>query len=340
VKKSKYIFVLFLVLSFSSLLKATTYVSAGNGSWTNASTWIPNGIPACEDSIVILAAHTVSVLTQLDYTSCTKFRLTIYGLLKFQTGNKLKLPCDAAIYVMPGGSIDPGGGGGNSNTIEICNDIYWNAAAGTYTGPGCMPATQPGCSAVLPIELSLFSGTLCNSNKVCLKWETASEKNNKYFDVQRSNDISSFQSLVKINSKAVNGYSGAKLSYEYVDDDPIDGVSYYRLMQVDNNNGFSFSKLVAVDFIKEKNIKFVVYPNPNSGEFTADISGLDNNHEVKVMLRDLNGSLLFESSFFTNDQSKNIQIVPMSKLKSGIYICSLYLEEIEYKVKVIVNSAG
>ncbi|MCE3229179.1 MAG: hypothetical protein K0S32_3730 [Bacteroidetes bacterium] len=267
-------------------------------------------------------------------------RITIYGKLKFVTGNKLRLPCDAALYIMPGGSVDPGGGGGNSNTIEICGDVMWNAGSGQYTGPGCMPATQPGCGAILPIELSSFSGTVCNTDKVCLKWETATEKNNKFFDVQRSSDVSEFVSLFNVISKAPNGNSTVKVSYEATDQNPLNGVSYYRLMQVDNDNGYSFSKIIAVDIIKEKNIKFVIYPNPNSGEFTADISGLENDHQVKILLRDLTGALLYESSFYTSDEKKNIQIVPQSRLKNGVYICSLYLEEIEYKVKVIVNTAG
>lgn len=267
-------------------------------------------------------------------------RITIYGTLKFVTGNKLRLPCDAAVYIMQGGTVDPGGGGGNSNTIEICGDVMWKAGDGPLSGPSCLPATQPGCSAILPIELSSFTGTLCNSNKICLKWETATERNNKYFDVQRSVDILAFSSVIRVASKATDGNSSSKLTYETTDENPLDGVSYYRLMQMDNDNSYSFSKIIAVDIIKEKNVKFVVYPNPNSGEFTADISGLENNHEVKIMLRDLAGLLLFESSFYTNDNKKNVQIIPQSKLKNGVYICSLYLEEIEYKVKVIVNAAG
>jgi len=287
-----------------------------------------------------MAAHTVTISSQQDYMGCggAPMKITVYGTLYFVTGNKLKMPCGSAVYLMPGGSVNPGGGGGNSNTIEICSDVYWKAGDGPLTGPSCLPPTQPGCGAILPVELVSFTGNACSDNKVCLQWVTATEKNNEYFDVERSSDAVDFNALFYVNTKAVNGNSNTKLTYDALDTNPVAGTSYYRLKQVDKDRRFTYSPIVAVEIIPEKNIKFVVYPNPNSGEFTADISGLENNHEIKVVLRDMKGRSLFESSFYTFDQNANIQIVPQSKLKSGIYICSLYLEEIEYKVKVVVDA--
>lgn len=332
---------IFFFLLFLSNLKGATCISTGNGAWNNAASWSCGAVPGCGDSIVIQAGHTITITAQQDYTGCgaAYLKITIYGTLKFNNGNKLKLPCDSRLYIMSGGKIEPGSGGGNSNYIEICNDAVWTAADGTYTGPGCMPSTLPGCGVVLPVELTYFKGAVCNTDEVCLEWETASEKNNDYFEIQRSGDASAFKKIAALNSKAPGGQSAVKLSYEIIDNDVLHGLSYYRLKQVDKDFSFSYSKVIAVNIITEK-VKFIIYPNPNSGEFTADISGLENNHEIKVVLRSLNGVLLFESSFFTKDQHTNIQIIPENKLHSGVYICSLYIEEIEYKVKVVVNTRG
>ncbi|MBK9284457.1 MAG: T9SS type A sorting domain-containing protein [Sphingobacteriaceae bacterium] len=61
-----------------------------------------------------------------------------------------------------------------------------------------------------------------------------------------------------------------------------------------------------------------------------------NNHQVEILLRDMNGKLVYNSNFNIHDNAK-LQIIPENKLASGIYFCSLLLEEIEYKVKVVVH---
>lgn len=332
--------VLFFLASFFSVttLKSATCISLGSGNWNTAANWSCGSVPTCGDSIVILATHIVTISTQQNYTGCgSPMKITIYGRLYFISGNKLRLPCNSAVYVMSGGQIQSSGGGGNSNTIEICSDVYWNTGMGNLTGPACLPPSQPGCANVLPVELVSFSGTVCNTNAVCLNWETATEKNNDYFDVQRSDDLSAFTSIFQVKSKVESGNSSIALKYDATDKEPLSGVSYYRLKQVDKDFSYTFSKVVAVNLIKEKNVRFVVYPNPNYGEFTADISGLENNHAVKIVLRDIKGQTVFESSFSTTEVNTKVQITPQNKISSGVYICSLYLEEIEYKVKVIVN---
>lgn len=85
-------------------------------------------------------------------------------------------------------------------------------------------------------------------------------------------------------------------------------------------------------------IKFIVYPNPNSGEFTVDISGLENSHDVTITLTDEKGASVYESSFNIMDESSiQTKIVPESKLNNGVYFCTLSTEGIKQTVKVIVN---
>lgn len=338
----------FLILILFNFFKsgAATCLSNGSGAWNLAATWSCGSVPGCGDSIVIQAGHTVTITADQSYMACNPatqyLKITVFGCLKFTNGNRMRLPCNSRIYIMPGpptGSIVPGAGGGSSTYIELCSDQVWQAADGTLTGPSCLPNNLPGCGAVLPITLNYFKADICNSNNVCLDWETLSEKGNAYFEVHRSPDASEFYAIGNVPTKAPNGYSTTKLSYNLTDNSALNGVSYYRLKQFDADQSFSYSKIVAVNIIKE-HIKFVIYPNPNSGEFTADLSGFENDHEVKVVLRSLKGNTVFESSFHTSDKRSSFQIIPQSKLPSGIYICSLYLEEIEYQVKVIVNSQG
>lgn len=338
-KAIRALFILLLTLGSTYKLSAVLCTSLGNGDWTNAANWSCGVVPGCGDSVVISSGNTVTITSQQDYSGCASGpNIVIYGTLKFTNGNKLKLPCDARIYIMPGGSIQPGTGGGNSNYIEICNDIVWNAGSGPLTGPSCLPTSSAWCnSVVLPVELINFAGE-AKEGYVYLRWATATEHGNSYFDVERSSDAATFQKILKVNSKAINGNSNSLIHYSAEDNSPQSNISYYRLKQVDKDNTFAYSGIISVNYIKAKNVKFTVYPNPNKGEFTADVSGIENNHEIQISLKDQNGRLVYSSNFFIQDEaSSKLNIVPETKLPNGLYICTLTLEGIEYNVKVIVS---
>ncbi len=327
----------FLLISISA--KSALCVALGNGDWNTAANWSCGAKPACGDSVVIPAAFTVTITSQQDYEACGAGpNVVIYGTLKFDNGFKLKLPCNARIYIMSGGSIKPGTGGGNSNFIEICNDVLWTAGSGTLSGPACLPSTAPWCvGTVLPVELVSFTGD-AKDGYVDLNWITATEVNSSHFEIERSVDATSFEKINTVNSLATNGNSNRALAYHAIDNSPIANTSYYRLKQVDRDNSINHSNIISVNYIKAKNVKFVIYPNPNKGEFTADISGIENNHEVQISLSDEKGTVVFNTKFFIQDNTSNkLSIVPETKLPNGLYICTLTLEGIEYNVKVIVS---
>lgn len=227
------LFICFFGLTCSCYSQTVICTAQANGAWNDPATWSCGKVPACGDSVIIPAAYTVTITNQQDYSGCASGPdVVIYGVLKFDNGNKLKLPCDARVYVMPGGSIQPGSGGGNSNYIEICNDIVWNAGSGNLTGPSCLPATSAWCnSVVLPVELISFRGE-AKEGYVDLTWITATEKNSCCFDVERSLDASSFTKAASIQSKSINGNSQSILSYNTSDNSPL---AKYQLLQTQTN---------------------------------------------------------------------------------------------------------
>src|SRR5688572_4865455 len=59
-----------------------TRTSTGSGNWGNSATWSPSGVPACGDSVVILATHIVTISSQQNYNSCsTRLSVAIQGTL-------------------------------------------------------------------------------------------------------------------------------------------------------------------------------------------------------------------------------------------------------------------
>lgn len=107
----------------------------------------------------------------------------------------------------------------------------------------------------LPIELIGFEARL-EKKEVKLSWETASETNNEGFEIQRSTDGENWEEIGFVPGA---GISTARNSYRFRDENPVSGINYYRLRQLDFDGGFSFSKVVSVE---SQFHQLIVYPNP------------------------------------------------------------------------------
>jgi len=97
---------------------------------------------------------------------------------------------------------------------------------------------------VLPIELIHFTAKNVNNREVLLEWSTASETNNDFFTLERTLDGENFEIIGTVDGA---GNSTSTLNYNFVDDDPYSGISYYRLKQTDFDGSFEYSELRAVE---------------------------------------------------------------------------------------------
>lgn len=138
----------------------------------------------------------------------------------------------------------------------------------TYTQNQCLDVN---CT-VLPIELLSFNATQLSSS-VLVEWETASEVNTLHFDVERSD--ASATNWAKIGEVAAAGNSSTNIKYQFTDNLPLEGVSFYRLRQVDQDMSFELTDPAMVNFQKWNAGQLVAYPNPTDGiiQITAENFG-------------------------------------------------------------------
>lgn len=109
----------------------------------------------------------------------------------------------------------------------------------------------------LPIELLSFIGEHSSKGNL-LKWSTGTEKNNDYFDLERSQNGVDFQ---KIGQVAGMGNSQTINYYQFTDANPPKSVNYYRLKQYDTNKAYTYSKVISIhNETAGSNIN--IYPNP------------------------------------------------------------------------------
>ena len=106
----------------------------------------------------------------------------------------------------------------------------------------------------MPIELIEFTATLYNK-KVNIKWSTASEINNDYFNIERSKNGIDWYIIGTVKGK---GNSNQISYYSFYDEKIIEGDTYYRLQQIDFDGENSYSHIVHINnTVKELKIKSV-----------------------------------------------------------------------------------
>ncbi len=110
----------------------------------------------------------------------------------------------------------------------------------------------------IPVELTSFTATAIG-NDVQLNWSTATEKNNRGFEVQRNNG----NGFTTISFVRGNGTTTQPQSYSFVDKNLNSGTYSYRLMQIDLDGTTDLSKTVEVEIINPKEFALNQnFPNP------------------------------------------------------------------------------
>lgn len=137
-----------------------------------------------------------------------------------------------------------------------------------------------------PVNLITYTARPVQGGAVELQWSTATEKNNKYFTIERSSDGRRYEVLNKVASKGDADY---RQDYTLVDAKPGTGTLYYRLSQTDHD-GKTVQKGVRVVQIDGSNL-ITVAPNPIKGN-AIQIRGAGNASRLQVSLIDPAGRVL------------------------------------------------
>ena len=190
---------------------------------------------------------------------------------------------------------------------------------------------------ILPIELLFFNAQPEGENVKC-KWETSSETNNEYFEVERLSNGKEFFPIGKVSGYGL-GTSTESRTYSLIDDDVCNDIRYYRLKQVDIDGKYSYSDVVAIDCSSDKK-GINIYPNPT--ESTIFCSFYENkNSSLTFQWRDILGKVIKEE---IHDVIKGFNTVQsdVSDLAKGIYFLRVKetdksAEENDRQVKFLIN---
>ncbi|QMU31147.1 T9SS type A sorting domain-containing protein [Adhaeribacter radiodurans] len=186
----------------------------------------------------------------------------------------------------------------------------------------------------LPVELTSFSSKSIN-NQVLLTWQTRSEHNSAYFEIETSTDGIKFTPIAQVKA---SGTTSSSQQYEYLHQTPFIGTNYYRLRQVDFDGAQNYSAIIA-EKITQKHFttwQIQVAPNPFKNKIELQIAPPEpGNGNAQIQLFSLNGHKLYEKSISGIFQPATIPLNDLPTLPSGIYLLKCSLNNHSTVVKVI-----
>lgn len=193
-------------------------------------------------------------------------------------------------------------------------------------------ATINSTQTPLPIELLAFTAQYVGEN-VKLRWETSSEHNNDYFTIERSVDGINFLDIGTVDGA---GNSSVNQNYQFIDHDPYDEITYYRLRQTDFDGAFSRSQIVALEKVKSNAFDFMIYPNPSNGEqLYVQVSG--NEGEIaQLEVLDVLGKKCYSTQIVVNNGSR-IALPDVNTFESGLYLIKVTCSNSIISKKMIMN---
>lgn len=261
---------------------------------------------------------------------------------------------NSSVTINTGGTVEVWGSFNNSNNSDqvTCNGMLilhgscYNGNGGYIGGSGTVIFSNQGCSGsgtwdvantgVLPIELLTFSVMLDNNEQAEIYWSTATETNNDFFTIEKTQDAQ-YYDVVSIVDGA--GTSTTVREYFAIDPFPFPGISYYRLKQTDFNGDHKYSDLVALDYDDSKGaVEVSIYPNPViSGNMNVELKGGDE-EEILVVVNDLLGREYYSKVVIMNGGRYKLVVDPSQKLAPGLYmvVASSHKNKL-YSQKIVVK---
>ncbi len=185
----------------------------------------------------------------------------------------------------------------------------------------------------VPVELISFTAKVTN-NSILLNWNTASELNNKGFEVERSVDKKIWKTLGFIDG---NGTSTNSNYYSFSDSKPLTGISYYRLKQIDFDGSFKYYKEVKAD--NSKLLSFNLsqnYPNPFNPATSIEFV-LPEKQFVTLKVFDILGNQVAVLLNELKDKGVHTIIFDAHNLSSGMYIYKIQTEKYSATKKMILT---
>ena len=232
-----------------------------------------------------------------DFTNDFKSKVEINNGGQMLVEGDVNSNSNSEIKVNSGGGFCSEGNVTNSGTIS-------SSGGDTDCSDGCC-----GSAVTLPVELLSFVAEVENT-EVSLSWATATEINNEYFTIERSDDGILFYEVGRV---AGSGNSEQVVEYAWSEHVYKSGFVYYRLKQTDYDGQYEYLGIVSVMTTSDSEIN--IFPSPVAAGDDITVSGISD--DAKYVIHDLYQKVAGEG--FLKCSNK----IPTYNLKPGFYLVTI-----------------
>jgi hypothetical protein len=171
-----------------------------------------------------------------------------------------------------------------------------------------------------PLSIQLLSFTAqCQAQDVVIEWSTASEENNDYFTILRSDDAEHYEEVAQISGA---GNSNEVLNYSYEDWNAANGNYYYMLKQTDYNGQNETFKPVYVKCDNKEDVSLQVFYD--GADVYATLKYAESGDKYQMVVIDHTGRIVYEETQFVN--ANHYYRIPVGNLAGGLYSIIYYNE--------------
>jgi hypothetical protein len=169
------------------------------------------------------------------------------------------------------------------------------------------------------ITFNNFNGVLMNQH-IDLSWATMMESGVDHFEIQRSDDGLNFQNIDSVESKMQITTNAYQLQYNYSDEHPLAGISYYRIEVIGKNGNTTQSTIIEINNNTIEGTR--IYPTVTQNNIVFIESGKDL-RAVKMEFYDLSGRKISETDWATLSGRQSAEISKSGVLPAGTYVARI-----------------
>jgi hypothetical protein len=187
----------------------------------------------------------------------------------------------------------------------------------------------------LPVELISLTAEPVDNSFIRVDWATASEQDNKGFDVMRSVDGVNFTNIGWVDG---HGTTSVQNNYSYDDKNVQPNVTYYyRLNQVNVDGVGTLTYIVSAAITGAPGITVSeLMPNPTSGQTRLVITTTIESQQASVRFYDILGRLVMSSDNNTIARGTNTLSFDMSSFADATYSVAIRIGDNVYSRKVVL----
>lgn len=222
---------------------------------------------------------------------------------------------------------------GNVTVYNGCFSTICTSASLTCVSSNCTAtaaagaSTGSGASVDPPLASDILVFNVNRENDVAkLSWSTTQKQGSENFEIERSFNGETFDSIGNVSSGKING---SQVDYSFYDKDKIEHNVYYRLKQFDENGSVVYSEVKSL-LNASMEEKIILFPNPSK-----DLVMLKSTEAVsEINIYSILGERLMKGNYFINDMNIELSFAEFGK---GVYFINIVTGKNSYTKRIVID---